>query len=116
MSAQVDDLKLSTRITDAQLDGRIEEDALWEIAGLLGNHEQYLGRPGFALNAADKADLKASADKNDNQYAMKEAFIKWFNVTRADKTTCRSLVDILIKLRKQSVAEEVCRIGESAFN
>ncbi len=110
---KTDHLKV-TGITDTQLDGRIEEGALWEIAGLLGSYEQYVGTPGFNLNAADKADLKTSADKNGNQHAMKEALTKWFNVTRADKTTYRSLVDILLELRKKSAAEKVCRIGESA--
>ncbi len=42
-------------MTDAELDG---EDFLWELAGLLGNYEQYVGVPGFGLNEADKADLK----------------------------------------------------------
>ncbi len=116
MSSQVGYLKARTGITDAQLDGRIEEDTLWEIAGLLGSHELYVGTPGFNLNPADKADLKTFAERNGTQYAMKEAFTKWFNVTRADKTTYRSLVDILIELRNLPAAEKVCRIGESALN
>ncbi len=116
MSTLVGYLKARTGITDAQLDARIEVDALWEIADLLGRYEQYVGRPGFDLNAADIADLKDCVRDSGNQHAIKVALTKWFNVTPADKTTYRSLVDILIALRKKSVAEKVCRIGESAFN
>ncbi len=47
---------------------------------------------------------------NKHQYAMSEALRKWSNVTSA--FTYRSLVDILIKLRKRTVAENVCRTGE----
>ncbi len=106
----IDDVKLRTRISDAQLDSRIKEDKLWELAGLLGSYELYVGRPGFGLNESDIADLKDCAKDNKHQYAMSEALRKWSNVTSA--FTYRSLVDILIKLRKKTVAEAVCRTGE----
>ncbi len=104
------DVKLRTGIADAQLDGIIEEDKLWELAGLLGSYELYVRRPGFDLNESDIADLKDCAKDNKHQHAMSEALRKWSNVTSA--FTYRSLVDILIKLRKKTVAEDVCRTGE----
>ncbi len=112
LKSQLDGLKVTTKITDEQLDSRIKEDKLWEVAGLLGNYEQYVGRPGFGLNESEIADLGACAKENGNQFTMKKAFKKWFDVTRTDKTTYRSLVKILIKLRKITVAEKVCITGE----
>ncbi len=41
----IDDIKLRTGISDAQLDGRIKGDKLWELAGLLGSYIPYVGRP-----------------------------------------------------------------------
>ncbi len=107
----VDFLKQVTTITDAQLDARIMEDMLFKLAGVLGNHELYVGVPGFKLNDADKADLTDKALKNGNQFAMVAAFKKWFNVSPS-VVTYRSLVDILIELCRRSVAESVCEIGE----
>ncbi len=108
----IDDLKASTSVTDAQLDSRIGEEKLWGLAGLLGNYELYVGRPGFDLNEADKADLKVCARDSGHQYAMQMAFTKWFDVTWADMKTYRSLVNILIELRKKTLAEKVCKTGE----
>ncbi len=108
----IDDIKQRTRISDAQLDRRIEGDNLWELAGLLGSYELYVGRPGFGLNEGDIADLRDCAKDNGHQYTMKKAFLKWFNVTRSDMISYRSLVNILIELRKKTVAEDVCRTGE----
>ncbi len=109
----IDTLKAITGITDAQLDSRIREDELWELSGLLGSSfELYMGNPGFKLNAADQADLRACSRDYGHQHAMTMAFTKWFDVARADKTTYRSLVKILIKLRQKSMAEKVCITGE----
>ncbi len=104
------DIKLQTGISDAQLDRRIEGDKLWELSGLLGSYRHYVGRAGFGLNAAAIADLRDCAKEDGNQYAMSEALRKWSNVTSA--FTYRSLVEILIKLRKGTVAEDVCRTSE----
>ncbi len=108
----VDALKQETGITDPQLNCRIKEDKLFELAGLLGNHELYTGVPGFGLNSSDKDDLKDCVARNGHQHAMAKAFRKWFNITPSVKLTYRSLVMILIELRKKSVAEAVCRTGE----
>lgn len=107
----VDYLKQVTKITDAQLDARIPGDKLWELAGVLGNHELYVGVPGFDLNEADKTDLNVKATKNGNQFAMKEAFEKWFDESPS-VVTYRSLVLILLELRKKKLAEKVCQTGE----
>ncbi len=106
----IDDIKLQTRISDAQLDGRIVEDKFWDLAGLLGSYKPFVGRPGFGLNKCDLADLRDCAKDNSYQYAMSEALRKWSNVTRT--STYRSLVEILIKLHKGSIAADVCRTGE----
>ncbi len=107
-------LKERTDITDAQLDFRLEESELWELAGHLGNYEFYIGVHEFGLNEADKADLKTCASANGNQFAMKNALKKWLDVS-SDKVTYRLLVKILKKLRKGTVAEAVCRSGESNY-
>ena len=104
-------LKEVTNITDGQLDSRLEESKLWELAGHLGNFEEYVGLPGFNLNKADIADLNNYASVNGCQYAMKKAFEKWIN-TSCDNVTYRVLVKILIELRKRTVAEAVCKTGE----
>ncbi len=107
-------LKERTEITDALLDSRLEESKLWELAGHLGNYEVYVGVPGFGLNSnkADIADLKDCASANGHQYAMKKAFEKWLDVSYDKVITYRVLVEILIELRKGTVAEAVCRSGE----
>ncbi len=113
----IDHLKQSTGITDAQLNHRIDysrdEDKLWTIAGFLDSYDFYVGRPGFDLKKIDIADLRDCAWKRNNQYAMKMAFNKWVNGTHADKPiTYRSLVDILIELDQRIDAEKVCRTCE----
>ncbi len=109
----IDDIKLRTGISDTQLDRRlIDEDHLWKLAGLLGSYNHYVGTPGFGLNAADIADLKDIVQKEGHQFAMVEAFKKWFNVPRPGVGTYRSLIEILIKLDRVLLAEEVCRTGE----
>ena len=105
-------LKERTNVTDEQLDSRLEESKLWELAGHLGNFEEYVGLPGFNLNKADIADLKDCASANGHQYAMKKAFEKWLDVSYDKVITYRVLVEILIELRKRTVAEAVCRSGE----
>ncbi len=106
----IDDIKLRTGISDAQLDTRIEEDELWELSGLLDSYELYSKNPGFNFNNATIADLKACAERNGHQHAMAEALRKWSNVTSV--FTYRSLVEILIKLHKGSTADAVCETGE----
>lgn len=99
-----------TEITQEQLDRKIEEEKLYEIAGHLGNYELYAGEPGFKLSNATKADLKDYALKNGNQYAMCEALKEWRNET--DVFTYRALLVILKKLKKGRIAEAVCKICE----
>ncbi len=112
----IDDLKQLTGITDVQLNHRInysrDEDKLWKIAGFMGRYTNYVGRPGFGLNESDKADLRDCFLDNSHQHAMKMAFNKWLNVPNPKPITYRSLVDILIQLRKKTIAEDVCRTGE----
>lgn len=108
----VEDIKLSTGVSDAQLDKRLEEDKLWELAQLFGNHEEYVETPGFGLSINDIADLNVIARNKSYQQAMVEAFKKWLNMPRADVVTYRSLLEMLIKLDKVLLAELVCRTGE----
>ncbi len=107
-------LKQQAKISDKQLDCRIKEDELWELAGLLGNNELYVGVSGFNLNEADKADLKDCASVNGHQHAMTMALEKWINASykKGQEITYRVLVEILIELSKGTVAETVCRTGE----
>ncbi len=42
-----DYVELRTGISNSQLDSRIEEDKLWELAGLLASYELYVGRQGL---------------------------------------------------------------------
>ena len=95
----VEDIKLSTGVSDAQLDKRLEEDKLWELAQLFGNHEEYVETPGFGLSINDIADLNVIARNKSYQQAMVEAFKKWFDVSE-DVVTYRSLAKILLKLKK----------------
>ncbi len=108
----VDDIKKRTGISDAQLDRRLEKDKLWELAGVLGSYEEYAGTPGFDLSRTDIADLNARPESISHQHVMVEAFKKWLDMPRADVVTYRSLIEMLIKLRKVRIAEEVCRTGE----
>ncbi len=109
--ASIEDIKLRTGISDTQLDSRIHKDQLWELAGLLGNYELYVGTPGFGLIQADIADLRAISTRLGYQHAMVEAFKKWFNVSH-DVVTYRSLINILLQLHKAAVAEAVCKTGK----
>ncbi len=104
-------LKERTNVTDEQLDSRLENSELWELAGHLGNFEVYVGEPGFNLNKAEIADLKKCVGDNGHQHAMTMALEKWLDVSRV-KVTYRVLVNILLELRKGIAAEEVCKTGE----
>ncbi len=118
----IDDLKRLTGITDVQLNDRInysrDEKKLWKIAGFMGRYKNYVGKPGFDLNETDIDDLKDCAKDTDHQHAMKMAFDKWLSVPNPEPNpnpkpiTYRSLVDILIELRKKTVAEKVCGARE----
>ncbi len=92
----IEDLKVRTGIRDDQLDSRIDDNKLWDLAGHLGSFELYVGKPGFNFNNAKIADLRASAKENGHQCAMREALRKWRNVVH--NFTYRSLIQILIKL------------------
>ncbi len=107
----VDDIKRRTGISDAQLDRRLEEGKFWELADILGNYEEYIGTPGFDLSLNDKAELNVSTKSKSHQHVMVEAFKKWLNVSYYT-VTYRSLIKILIRLRKIAVAEKVCKTGE----
>ena len=92
-------------ISSDQLDAEIEESDVTFLAAYFDNVELYLKVVG--LTEGEQADVKRMAHTQGNQAAMTECLSLW-RQHNPSTVILRTLLDILLKLRKQEVASNVC--------
>ena len=92
-------------ISSDQLDIEIEKIDIAYLAGLFDDVELYLYVLGLTIS--EQVNVKKMAHLNGNQVAMAECLSLW-RQHNPSLATLRTLVDILLKLRKEDVAVEIC--------
>ena len=103
----VSDLR-NTGISDNQLDTEITEQTCDLLAATrcFGNVETYLDMLG--LPASQQADIKNLALRCDNETAMAKALKLW-RQPNPPAATFRSLLKIVLDLKKGDVANDICK-------
>ena len=100
-------LKRKTRVTDEQLDTRIEETDLPKLSLYFNNtHDGYLEKLG--LSSGQQTDVKSHAFVHGTQAGMLLALKYWLDRVLAEGTF-RALLLILISLDKGDVAIKVAQ-------
>ena len=100
------DLMRRFRINDAQLDAEIREQDLYDLAGCFDYVETYLDK--LRLNSAQQADINNLAVSRGIQIAMTQALKLWHQPNPLS-ATFKSLIEILLDLRRGDVAVRVCQ-------
>ena len=88
-----------------QLDYEIKEEDIPYLAQHFDNVELYL--MAFGLTRPEQADIKSTALLRGTQTAMAECLSLWRR-HNPYTATLRSLLEILLSLRKEEIASEVC--------
>ena len=99
-------LKTETNVSDHQLDGRVEEADLPELAACFDNTEDYVEK--LQLTPGQQTDVRAQAFVNGTQAGMKVALKCWRNRNSVE-ATFRTLLLILLSLLNGDVAVRVCK-------
>ena len=100
-------LKRDTKVTDDQLDSRVEEADLPEVAACFDNTEDYVEKLG--LSPGQQTDvMRTQTSLNSTQAGMKVALKYWRNSNPVN-ATFRALLLILLSLLKGDVAVRVCK-------
>ena len=94
------------RIDDAQLNTEIREEEFHDLAGCFDCVETYLYRLG--LDAGQQTDIKDLAFRCNTKTAMAEALKLWRQPNPLS-ATYKSLIEILLDLKRGDVAVRVCR-------
>ncbi len=103
----ISELKERTKVTDSQLDTEIEETDMWDLAAHFDNVETYPVMLG--LNPAEQKDVKYALFTNDMQTAIFYALQLW-REHNSYAATYRALVDIVLRMGKNELAQKVCEI------
>ena len=93
-------------ITNEQLDSEIEDSDMILLAAYFDNVEYYLSVLG--LTPAEQTDIKLKKVLEGTQIAMYHCLLVWkrHNPSRA---TLRRLLEILLSLKKEETASNVCK-------
>ena len=94
------------RIDETQLDTKIREEDLYDLAGCFDYVETYLDK--LRLNSAQQADIHDLAVRKGIQIAMNQALKLWRQPNPLS-ATFKSLIEILLDLRRGDVAVSVCQ-------
>ncbi len=105
----IEDLMKEMKLTDQQLDTKVEEYDLPEVSACFDNTDDYLEMlelsPG---QQTDVSEVKAKTTLNRTQAGMKLA-LKYWMINRSLETTFRALILIILSLFKGDVAIAVCK-------
>ena len=102
-------LRRETKVTDDQLDSRVEEADLPEVAACFDNTEDYVEKLGLSPGQqTDVSEVKAKTLLNRTQAGMKVALKYWRNRNPIE-ATFRALLLILLFLLKGDIAVRVCK-------
>ena len=102
----IDDLKRETNVADDQLDQRLEEADLPEVAACFDNPEYYIQILG--LTPGQQTDVRTQAFVSGTHVGMKVALTYWRN-SNPLVATFRTLLLILLPILKGDVAIGVCK-------
>ena len=102
----INDLQREVDISDCQLDTKIREEHLLDVAGCFDCLETYLDKLG--LTPGQQTDVKDLAFRCNTKTAMAEALKLW-RQPNPYTSTFKALVEILLDLRRGDVADRVCQ-------
>ena len=102
----IETLKKETKVTDEQLNARVEDPDLPGLAALFNNTEDYVEK--LALSPREQTDVRAQGFVHGTQTGMKIALKLWRNKNPLE-ATFRALLLILLSLLKGDVAVRVCK-------
>ena len=102
----LDVLKKETKVSDEQLDARVEDPDLPDLAALFDNTEDYIEK--LKLSPGQQTDVRTQAFVNGTQAGMKVALKHWRNRNMFG-ATFRALLLILLSLLKGDIAVQVCK-------
>ncbi len=102
----MEDIKRRYKVSDAQLDTEILTEDLHILAGCFDNYDDFLDK--LLLSPAECKDIKVKEFLNDSQSAMREALRLWQN-NNPITATFRTLLAVTLKLKKDIVADNICR-------
>ena len=104
--SDVAELKRECGVSDEQLNTKIREEHLHDLAGCFDQLETYLDRLG--LNPAQQTDIQDLAAQRGIQIAMAQALKLW-RQPKPWLATYGALVKTLLDLRRGDVADRVCQ-------
>ena len=93
-------------VTDEQLNTKIREEDIYDLAGYFDCVETYLDKLG--LTAGQQTDVKDLAFRCNTKIAMLEALKLW-RQPKPWLATYRTLLQILLDLKRGDVAVSVCQ-------
>ena len=102
-----------TEAYSVQLDHEIKDEDLTYLAEHFDNVEHYLRV--FGLTTAQKANVRRMVHVHDNQIAMAECLSLW-RQRNPSTATLRTLLEILLSLRKGEIASNVCKYFSPTYN
>ena len=103
----IEELIKQTGISDAQLDTEIPERDLHILAGCFDNFDDYMDK--LELIPPERTDVRRIESKqNSCQSAIRE-MLRFWRTSNPDAATFRSLLHVVISLRKHKVAEDICK-------
>ena len=97
----IEELKESTKVTDSQLDGPIDQKDLLELSNHFGNVEDYMIY--LELTPSQQSDLK---DLRNTRSAMTEALRLW-GKRNPPAATYRALIKIVLKANEGQLAIDI---------
>ena len=101
----VEGLKRNIRVSDAQLDTKITEHDIHNLAGYFDEVETYIYK--LNLTPAQQTDIRDLAHQCNTKAAMAKALILW-RQPNPFASTFRALLEILLELQRGDVAVNVC--------
>ena len=101
----LDSIMSDYNIIDKQLDLQIEESDVTYLAAHFDDVKLYLKVLG--LTNSEQVNVRTTAHLNGNQIAMTECLSVW-RQHNPSTATLRTLLDILLKLRKEDIALKIC--------
>ena len=106
----IEELKQRSGVNDAQLDTQIIEHDFSDLAGCFDQVDTYLYK--LKLTPAQQTDIKDLAHLRNTAVAMTEALKLW-RQPNPFAATYRTLLKVLLELKRGDVAVKVCHYIKS---
>ena len=103
----IEELKKHTKVTNSQLDTKIEDECIYSISEYFDNVDEYVIR--LKLNPGQERDVKDLCHRSEStKTAMIKALKLWREPHPYD-ATYRALVKILLDANKGNIADKICQ-------